>query len=346
VTPRLMVASVASVDVCTRTRCGDETLPDRLHSSPRAPRRVTLTKVERATPAGIELIALLTELSDDGVVTRDELARLRAWLEVERGVDFAACPFLYEIIDRVTGDGEITEDELDTLASAIERVLPPEIRKHAAERRKQQRTARREALKAARQVERAVMLEARERARPIHRGDFIVAGAGRSAERRAACEGLQAGERVVLEREPDNRHDANAILILNTVGDELGYVPREDAGVMAPLLDAGGWVEATVKKVIEARSGHTLPVIISTMYRHDVERPTPAPATSVTSSPSRIIVGDATAGPLSFGTAHRRVSVTPSPTGPVTLQQPERARHWIAIAILLAVALAIYLLAG
>ena len=74
--------------------------------------------------------------------TRGELARLRAWLEVDRGVDFAACPFLYEVIDTITGDGEITDDELDTLASAIERVLPPEIRKHAAERRKQQRTAR------------------------------------------------------------------------------------------------------------------------------------------------------------------------------------------------------------
>jgi HIRAN domain-containing protein len=322
----------------------DDTLSDALNSSPPAPQRVTLTKAERATTAGIELVALLTELSDDGVVTRDELARLRAWLEVDRGVNFAACPFLHEVIDRITSDGEITEDELDTLASAIERVLPPEIRKHATERRKQQRTARREALKAARQAERAAMLEARERARPLHRGDFIVAGAGRSAERRAACESLRAGARVVLEREPDNRHDANAILILNTAGDELGYVPREDAAVMAPLLDAGGWVEATVKKVIEARSGHTLPVIVSTMYRHGVERPTLAPATSMASSPSRIIVGDATVGPLSFGTSERRVSVTPSHTGPVAVQQ--RARYWIAIAFVLAAALALYLLAG
>jgi hypothetical protein len=323
----------------------DDTLSDIPHSSTRAPRRVTLTKIERATPAGIELIALLTELSDDGVVTRDELARLRAWLEVDRGVDFAACPFLYEVIDTITGDGEITEDELDTLASAIERVLPPEIRKHAAEKRKQQRVARRDALKAARQAERAATLEARERVRPIHRGDFIVAGAGRSAERRTACEGLQVGERVVLEREPDNHHDANAILILDTAGDELGYVPREDAAVMAPLLDAGGWVEATVKKVIEARSGHTLPIIVSTMYRHGVERPTPARPISVTWPPTPVVVGEAAVSPLSFGTAHRRVTMTPQPAGPVPMPQPERTRYWIPIAIGLALAFAIYLLA-
>src|SRR5262249_41249517 len=83
---------------------------------------------------------------------------------------------------------------------------------------------------------------------------------------------------VVLEREPGNRHDVNAILILNEGGDELGYVPREDAAEMAPLLDAGGWVEATVKKVIEARAGHTLPVIVSTMYRQGGERTSPVPS--------------------------------------------------------------------
>ena len=60
---------------------------------------------------------------DDSLVTREELGRLRAWLEVDRGADFTACPFLYEVIDTITGDGEITEDELDTLASAMERVM-------------------------------------------------------------------------------------------------------------------------------------------------------------------------------------------------------------------------------
>lgn len=320
----------------------DSTLSD-MRSGTETPRRVTLTKAQRATPSGVELIALLTELSDDGLVTRDELARLRAWLEVDRGVDFAACSFLYEVIDTITGDGEITDDEMDTLASAIERVLPPEVRKHAAARRKQQRTARREALKAARQTERVAELEARERARPLHRGDFIVAGAGRSAERRAACEDLRAGEQVVLEREPDNRHDGNAILILNVEGDELGYVPREDAAAMAPLLDAGGWVEATVKKVIEARSGHTLPVIISTIYRHGVERRSPERVSS-TIPPSGVVVDETADSPISDGTPHRRVTVTPQSVEPVRSSQPERPRHWIPIAIVLAVALAIYLL--
>jgi hypothetical protein len=238
-------------------------------------RRVTLTKAQRATPAGSELIALLTELSDDGVVSRDEMARLRAWLEVERGVDFAACPFLYEVIDSIASDGEITEEELDRLAMAIERVLPPDIRKLAAEKRKQRQTARRETQRAAREAERAAAREEQARARPLHHGDFIIAGAMRSAERRDACDHLAVAERVHFEREPDNRHDANAILIFTEGGDELGYVPREDAKEMAPLMDAGNWADATVKKLLESREGSALPVVVSKMYRPEVKRPDP-----------------------------------------------------------------------
>jgi hypothetical protein len=108
----------------------------------------------------------------------------------------------------------------------------------------------------------------------LHRGDFIVAGAKRSAERREACDLLSVSESVILEREPDNRHDGNAILVLTNAGDELGYVPRELAKEMAPLLDSGATVTATVKKLLtETLDGHSLPVIVSTVYRADAPIP-------------------------------------------------------------------------
>jgi hypothetical protein len=242
--------------------------------------RVTLTKVQRATPAGADLIALLTQLSEDGIVTRDEVAELRAWLEIDRGVDFPACAFLYETVDSISSDGDITEEELDTLALAIERVLPPDVRKLAAEKRKERRAARRQAELSSRQADRTAAREQRERARPLHHGDFIVAGALRSAERRDACEQLAVAEGVLLEREPDNRHDENAILILTQAGDELGYVPREDAKAMAPLMDAGGWVDATIKKLLETREGWTLPVVVSKLYRQEFERARSQPGES------------------------------------------------------------------
>src|SRR4051812_34361931 len=181
-------------------------------------RHVTLSKADRGTTAGRELIAILTELSADGQVTREEMEQLRTWLEVDRGVDFPACAFLYEVVDSISEDGEITEEELDRLALAIERVLPPDVRVAAALKRKERRTARRQEVatkRAAERVqERAARIQARELARPLHRGDFMVMGAVRSAERRQGCAGLEVGEAVVLEREPDNPHDPNAVLVL------------------------------------------------------------------------------------------------------------------------------------
>lgn len=69
-------------------------------------RRVTLSKAHAETSAGRELVDLLTELSADGNVTRAEMERLSGWLEVDRGVDFPALPFLYETIDQISSDGD------------------------------------------------------------------------------------------------------------------------------------------------------------------------------------------------------------------------------------------------
>jgi len=84
-------------------------------------RQVTLSKSQRETTAGRELIDLLVAISADGTLSREELERLRKWLEVDHAVDFPALAFLYETIDQISSDGEITEDELDRLAFAIER---------------------------------------------------------------------------------------------------------------------------------------------------------------------------------------------------------------------------------
>jgi hypothetical protein len=249
-------------------------------------RRVTLTKAQRSTTAGAELIALLAALSEDGMVTRDEMDRLKAWLEVDRGVEFEACAFLYEVVDNIAADGDITESELDSLALAIERVLPPETRKAVAEQRKSRlRALREQSIRAraeARTQERAAKLALREQTRVLHRGNFIVAGSRRSAERRDACELLDEGDAIVLEREPDNPHDRNAIIVLTAGGDELGYVPRDDAKQMAPLMDEGCFVDAEITRLLtETRDGIPLPIVASTIRRTQVQKATGAPAAAV-----------------------------------------------------------------
>jgi hypothetical protein len=239
-------------------------------------RRVFLTKAERGSGVGQELIALLLELSDDGQVTRDEMNRLRHWLEVDRGVEFPACAFLYELIDTIAADGEVTDAELDRLMLGIERVLPNDVRNVAREKRKQHREVRRVATVAARATARAEAVAARERTRVLHRADFVIAGV-RFSERREACELLDIGDQVVLEREPDNRHDKNAIFVLASDGSELGYVPRADAREMAPLLDDGAVCDATVKKLLHTHDEMVLPVVVS-LIRWEHETASPAAA--------------------------------------------------------------------
>ena len=92
------------------------------------------------------------------------------------------------------------------------------------------------------------MLRRRERA-VLFRADFAVRGAFRSAARREACERLIVGDAVTLERERDNAHDPNAVLVVREADCELGYVPREEARTMAPLLDAGADAEAKIHRL-------------------------------------------------------------------------------------------------
>ena len=249
--------------------------------------RVTLSKAQRSKPAGRELIELLIELSADGQVTREEMERLRKWLEIDRGVDFPACGFLYEVLETISSDGAITEEELDSLALAIERVLPADVRFVATLKRRERRAARRKETTTKRAEERAARLEARQRAKPLHRADFVIAGARRSAERREGCETLDVGDTVILEREPDNIHDENAILVFSTDDAELGYVPRQDAKLMAPLLDSGAEAKGIVKKLLQTADGHVLPVVISTLVRAD-----PSGATVVAGSHPEQPLGD------------------------------------------------------
>jgi len=49
---------------------------------------------------------------------------------------------------------------------------------------------------------------------------------------------LDAGDAVVLEREPRNSFDANAVAVRLGTGEQIGYVPARFAREVAPLLDA------------------------------------------------------------------------------------------------------------
>jgi hypothetical protein len=61
---------------------------------------------------------------------------------------------------------------------------------------------------------------------------------------------LKLGDRLTLTREPDNRHDSNAIRV-DWNGRQLGYVPRAENRAVAAALDRGERLEARVSKLRE-----------------------------------------------------------------------------------------------
>ena len=50
---------------------------------------------------------------------------------------------------------------------------------------------------------------------------------------------LKIDDRLEFFREPNNPYDAKAIVIKNTDGIKVGYVPREDNVIFSRLMDAG-----------------------------------------------------------------------------------------------------------
>ncbi len=50
---------------------------------------------------------------------------------------------------------------------------------------------------------------------------------------------LKIDDRLDFFREPDNPYDKKAIVIKNTDGVKVGYVPREDNVIFSRLMDAG-----------------------------------------------------------------------------------------------------------
>lgn len=51
---------------------------------------------------------------------------------------------------------------------------------------------------------------------------------------------------VMLEREPTNKYDVNAIKVL-TDGGQIGYIGKDYSGILAPYIDAGRQFTAVVK---------------------------------------------------------------------------------------------------
>jgi hypothetical protein len=68
----------------------------------------------------------------------------------------------------------------------------------------------------------------------------------------------------------DNVHSRNAVEVVISGGEQIGFVPEEDAQDLAPLLDSGHKYTAHVKRLLtEGRS--PIPVVFASVYRADAD---------------------------------------------------------------------------
>jgi len=77
---------------------------------------------------------------------------------------------------------------------------------------------------------------------------------------------LNADDRLDFFREPDNRHDPEAIAIKNADGVKIGYVPKADNAVFARLMDAGKLLFARI--ISKEMVGNWLKIKIK-VYLHE-----------------------------------------------------------------------------
>jgi len=66
----------------------------------------------------------------------------------------------------------------------------------------------------------------------------------------ALSQRIKTGDRLELAREPENRHDRNAVSVF-WQGEPLGYLPRKENRAVARAMDAREPVYATVESITD-----------------------------------------------------------------------------------------------
>jgi hypothetical protein len=140
------------------------------------PRRISITKTQRQSEVGIELISLCQSLSEDGSLSAAEIQDLHRWLDENQSSDLPAIEFLVETVRKVLEDGRISAEESRAVYKALEAILPADLRKEAVSRRRTVEADERNKLRAAREPQKQQQREENERNKPIGSWNFMVAG--------------------------------------------------------------------------------------------------------------------------------------------------------------------------
>jgi hypothetical protein len=117
-----------------------------------------------------------------------------------------------------------------------------------------------------------------KQAKPLTPREVFVAGINHMGicgeHRQKLISRLQVGEPIFLVRMPNDPYDSNAIILYSGDGKDIGFLPRELAAEIAPRLDHGSPVTASViaTEPFETESGQTLLGVRLRMIPHRMKR--------------------------------------------------------------------------
>ena len=230
------------------------------------PIRVSIIKKEQEQPAGAELLALCLSITDDGVLSKQEIVELVACLNKHRSAELPAIQYLTPIVKPIVADGFPAGQAKKELHIAIERVLPPAYRKLAKQQRRKAEDAER-------------MREYQEYRRTTPLGfDFRVAGVAYEGRSKIVEQYVRMADTVQLVRDKHNKKSKNgtAIKILLNNRKCIGWVPELDiwgdessdkiSEEVSRLLDEGRPYLAVIYDWYEGYKKSIVPLIELTVY--------------------------------------------------------------------------------
>ena len=80
--------------------------------------------------------------------------------------------------------------------------------------------------------------------------------------RQSIIKKLAQCDTITIRREPTNRYDTNAIMVLTDKG-QVGYIGKDYASILAPMMDAGTQFKATIGETGEYKGNYYLNIIIN-----------------------------------------------------------------------------------
>jgi hypothetical protein len=228
-------------------------------------RRLSLTKTQRQTEVGIELISLCQSFTEDGSLSEQEVLDLRKWLEANRASNLPAIAFLTETVLKVLEDGRVMKDERLAVYKALEAVLPADIRKDAASRRRSVESEEKNQQRELNEQEKQRQREERARNRTLGSWNFMVAGVRHEGRTSIISKHVRPDDIAYLKRDRKNKFSRHAVEVRIKNGLIVGYVPEDYAQEIAPLLDNGCRHEAFFSKVLTGGQA-PIPVVQAYLY--------------------------------------------------------------------------------